>query len=358
MADKQASDLFFSTGAPVNIKIEGKTSPVIDKPLPPGMVKQLAYRIINDEQKKSFEEGMELNFAFSVEYIGRFRVHLYRQRGDTAMVIRYIKSRIPSIEDLNLPTILKQLVVKAQGLVLLVGATGAGKSTTLASMIDHRNTTMTGHILTIEEPIEYLHPQKKSVVNQREVGLDTLSFANALINAKREAPDVILVGEIRDREAMQQLLAYADTGHLCLATVHANNANQTLDRIIQFFPDSARPQLLQDLSANLRAIVSQRLIPGIGGKRVPAVEILLKSPEIAGLIAKGDVGSLTQAIAKSSEPGMQTLDQSLFALYESGKISEHEALENAVFPEELAKKFRHASGARDDASYEGFTIGS
>lgn len=342
MADKQASDLFFSAGAPVNIKIEGKTSPVNDKPLPPGMVGQLAYRIINDDQKKTFEEGMELNFAISVKYIGRFRVHLYRQRGETAMVIRYIKSRIPSIEDLNLPTILKQLVVEAQGLVLLVGATGAGKSTTLASMIDHRNTTMAGHILTIEDPVEYLHPSKKSVVSQREVGLDTLSFANALISAKREAPDIILIGEIRDRETMQQLLAYADTGHLCLATVHASNANQTLDRIINFFPDSARPQLLQDLSQNLRAIVSQRLIPGIGGKHVPVIEILLKSPDIAGLIEKGDVGVLTGAIAKGAESGMQTFDQSLFELYSSGKISEHDALENAVFPDELALKFRNA----------------
>ena len=301
---------------------------------------------------------MELNFAISVKYIGQFRVHLYRQRGDTAMVIRYIKSRIPSIEDLNLPALLKQLVVEAQGLVLLVGATGAGKSTTLASMIDHRNTTMTGHILTIKEPIEYLHPHKKSVVNQREIGLDTLSFTTAFINAKREAPDVILIGEIRDRETMQQLLAYADTGHLCLATVHANNANQTLDRIIHFFPDSARAQLLQDLSANLRAIVSQRLIPGIGGKRVPAVEILLQSPDVAGLIERGDVSSLTSAIAESSKSGMQTLDQSLFELYNSGKISEHEALANAVFPEELAVKFGNAKGARDDDNYDGFTISS
>ncbi|MCH7882654.1 MAG: PilT/PilU family type 4a pilus ATPase [Proteobacteria bacterium] len=357
MADKQASDLFFSTGAPVNIKIEGITSPVNDKPLPPGMVNQLAYRVISEEQKKTFEETMELNFSISIEYIGRFRVNLYRQRGETAMVIRFIKSRIPSIEELKLPPILKQLVLEPRGLVLLVGSTGSGKSTTLASMIDYRNTTMTGHILTIEEPIEYIHQHKKSIVDQREVGIDTLSYANALKNAMREAPDVILIGEIRDRETMQQAIAYADTGHLCLSTLHANNANQTLDRIVNFFPDSAHHQVLQDLSLNLRAVVSQRLIRGIDGKRVPAVEILLKSPYIADLIEKGDVSALKDAIEKSSDSGMQTFDQSLFELYSSGKIDMEEALANADSRNNLAVKIRLAKGVSVGGSDDGLSIG-
>lgn len=356
MADKQASDLFFSTGAPVNIKIEGVTSAINNQALPPGMVNKFAYSLISEEQKKTFEETMELNFSISIEYIGRFRVNVYRQRGETAMVIRYIKSRIPSIEELKLPALLKELVMEPRGLILLVGATGSGKSTTLASMIDHRNSTMTGHILTIEEPTEFIHQHKKSIVDQREVGTDTLSYANALKNAMREAPDVILIGEIRDRETMQQAISYAETGHLCLSTLHANNANQTLDRIINFFPDSAHHQLLQDLSLNLRAVISQRLLHGLDGKRVPAVEIMLKSPYISDLIEKGEVSLLKDAIEKSTESGMQTFDQSLFELYAAGKISEEEALKNADSHHNLALKFRLSRGVADDDGNDRFTI--
>ena len=352
MVDQDASDLFFSTGAPVNIKVEGITRPVNDEVLAQGAVQALAYSIIDKVQQKAFEEELELNFALSVSDVGRYRVNLYRQRGDVAMVVRYIKTEIPSIEDLRLPLILKELVMAPRGLILLVGATGSGKSTTLASMIDYRNSNNTGHILTIEEPIEFIHKHKQSIVDQREVGMDTLSYANALKNAMREAPDVILIGEIRDRETMQQAIAYAETGHLCLSTLHANNANQTLDRIINFFPDSARHQLLVDLSQNLRAVVSQRLIPGVDGKRVPAVEVMLQSAFIADLIEKGDIDSLKGAIEQGKGFGMQSFDQSLFDLFQEGKISEQQALDNADSKNNLSVKLKLASGRPDDQSFD------
>lgn len=351
MADMEASDLFFSTGAPVNIKVEGVTRPIDDDSLAPGAAQALAYSIIDIELQKIFEETMELNFAHSVAGVGRFRINLYRQRGDTAMVVRYIKTEIPSIEDLHLPVILKELVMKPRGLILLVGSTGSGKSTTLASMIDYRNSNNTGHILTIEEPIEYIHKHKKSIVDQREVGLDTLSYSNALKNAMREAPDVILIGEIRDRETMQHAIAYAETGHLCLSTLHANNSNQTLDRIINFFPDSARHQLLIDLSLNLQAVISQRLVPGISGKRVPAVEIMLRSAFVADLIEKGDIDSLKGAIEQDQGFGMQSFDQSLFELFKEGKISEQQALDNADSKNNLSVKIRLAAGRPSDSSF-------
>lgn len=347
MTERNASDLFFSTGAPVNIKIEGITSPLGDKPLPFGMVKNLAYNMISEHHKKIFEESLELNLAVSVTDIGRFRVNIYRQRGDVAMVIRYIKSQIPSIDELHLPAILKRLVMEPRGLILIVGATGAGKSTTLAAMIDYRNSNSTGHILTIEEPIEFLHRHKKSIVDQREVGIDTLSYSNALKNAMREAPDVILIGEIRDRETMQQAIAYAETGHLCLSTLHADNANQTIERIINFFPDAAQHQLLVDLSLNLRAVISQRLVYGIDGKRLPAADIMLKSPYISELIEKGDIDTIKEAMEKSSDIGMQTFDQSLFELYHAGKISVDEALANADSRNNLLLKIRLSEGVKD-----------
>lgn len=357
MTERNASDLFFSTGAPVNIKIEGVTSPLGDQPLPPGMVKNLAYNIISDHHKKVFEETLELNFAISVHDIGRFRVNIYRQRGDVAMVIRYIRSRIPSIEELHLPAILKSLVMEPRGLILVVGATGSGKSTTLAAMIDYRNNNRTGHILTIEEPIEFIHRHKKSIVDQREVGIDTLSYSNALKNAMREAPDVILIGEIRDRETMQHAIAYAETGHLCLSTLHADNANQTLDRIVNFFPDSAHRQLFLDLSLNLRAVISQRLVYGIDGKRLPAVDIMLKSPYISELIEKGDIDTIKEAMEKSADIGMQTFDQSLYELYRAGKISTDEALANADSRNNLLLKIRLFEGAKDKNSATGLSIG-
>jgi twitching motility protein PilU len=356
MAEKGASDLFFSTGAPVNIKIEGVSSPLGSQKLQPGMVQKLAYGIINDEKKKIFEETLELNFAIAAHDVGRFRINLFRQRGEVAMVIRYIQSHIPSMETLHLPTILRDLVMEPRGLVLLVGATGSGKSTTLASMIDHRNTHTTGHILTIEEPIEYVHQHKKSIVDQREIGLDTLSYSNALKNAMREAPDVILIGEIRDQETMQHAMAYAETGHLCLSTLHANNANQTLDRIINFFPESAHHQLLLDLALNLRAVVSQRLIPGVDGKRIAAVEIMLKSPYISELIEKGDIDSIKDAIEKGTGEGMQTFDQSLYELYTQGKITQEEALANADSHNNLSLKMRLAGDIKKDHSNETLTF--
>lgn len=356
MAEKEASDLFFSTGAPINIKIEGNTMPLTADPLPPGLTKKLAASITNEEQQKSFSETMELNFSLSVENVGRFRVNLYRQRGEVSMVIRYIKTRIPSIADLHLPPILQKLVMEPRGLILLVGATGSGKSTTLASMIDYRNEQKSGHILTIEEPIEFLHQHKKSVIDQREVGIDTLSYANALKNAMRESPDVILIGEIRDRETMQHAIAYAETGHLCLSTLHASNANQTIDRIINFFPDSAHRQILVDLSLNLRAVVSQRLIPGTDGKRVPAVEIMLKSPHIGDLIEKGDIDAIKDAIEQGKEFGMQTFDNSLYSLYKQGKISEQQVLEYADSRHNLEVKLRLAKAADPGHSFDGLKI--
>jgi len=329
MAEKNASDLFFTVGAPVNVKVKGKTLPASREPLKSGDVQKLAYSLISDQQRAEFESNLELNFALNLEGVGRYRINLYRQRGEVSMVVRYIKSVIPGMEELNLPPILKELVMEPRGLILVVGATGSGKSTTLASLIDYRNANKSGHILTIEDPVEFVYEHKQSVVDQREVGLDTLSYENALKNAMREAPDVILIGEIRDRATMQHAIAYAETGHLCLSTLHANNANQAIDRIINFFPDSAQPQLLLDLSLNLKAVISQRLLPTLDNNMVPAMEIMMHSAYIADLIEKRDIDALKEAIEKGNEMGMQTFDQSLFNLYKSGKISKEEALDHA-----------------------------
>jgi twitching motility protein PilU len=298
---------------------------------------------MNDEQIKQFEATLEMNLAISVQDIGRFRINIYRQRGESAMVIRYIKSNIPSLEALNLLPILKTLVMEPRGLILVVGATGSGKTTSLASMIDYRNQNSTGHILTIEDPLEYIHKNIKSIVDQREVGIDTLSYSNALKNAMRESPDVILIGEIRDRETMQHAMSYAETGHLCLSTLHANNASQTLDRILNFFPETAHNQLLTDLSLNLRAIISQRLLVGVDGKRVPVLEILLNTPYIAELIQKGEISKLTEVMEQTTEQGMQTFDQALFDLYQAGKVELEEALRNANSRNNLALRI-HLSG--------------
>ncbi|MEJ2529086.1 MAG: PilT/PilU family type 4a pilus ATPase [Gammaproteobacteria bacterium] len=340
MVQKNGSDLFFSTGAPPNLKAEGHTMPIGDNPMAVGMVRKLAYSVMSDDQIKEYEKTMECNLAISISGLGRFRVNVYRQRGDVAMVIRFIKGKIPSIEDLNLPQILKELIMEPRGLILVVGSTGSGKSTTLASMIDHRNNNTTGHILTIEDPVEFLHTHKKSVVDQREVGLDTLSYETALKNAMREAPDVILIGEIRDRQTMQHAIAYAETGHLCLSTLHANNANQALDRIVNFFPDSAHRQLYMDLSLNLRAVVSQRLIKSIDGQRVPAVEIMLLSTFVSELIQKGDIHAVKEAMEHGTERGMQTFDQALYKLYKAGQISLENALGNADSRNNLSLKIR------------------
>lgn len=340
MVEKDASDLFFSVGAPVNIKIEGDTKAVGDKPLSSKDARDLAYSLMNDSQAASYEGNLELNMAISVEKLGRFRVNVYRQRGEIAMVIRYIKNKIPSIEQLGLPEILKQLIMEKQGLVLVVGATGSGKSTTLASMIEYRNSNRTGHILTIEDPIEFIHEHRKSVVDQREVGLDTLSYQEALKNALREAPDVIVVGEIRDRDTMRHALHFAETGHVCLSTLHANNANQTMERIINFFPDTAHHGLLLDIAQHLRAIISQRLIQGLDGRRVPAVEIMLNTPFISELIEDGRIGEIKDAIEQGAVNGMQTFDQCLYQLFKEGKISMDNALQYADSRNNLRLKFR------------------
>ncbi len=359
MVQKNGSDLFFSTGAPPNLKAEGHTMPIGDSPMAPGLVRKLAYSLMNDEQVKEFEKTMEGNLAISISGLGRFRVNVFRQRGDVAMVIRYIKGNVPSIEELNLPLILKDLIMEPRGLVLVVGSTGSGKSTTLASMIDHRNNNQTGHILTIEDPVEFLHTHKKSVVDQREVGLDTISYEMALKNAMREAPDVILIGEIRDRQTMQHAIAYAETGHLCLSTLHANNANQALDRIINFFPDSAHHQLFMDLSLNLRAVVSQRLIKGTSGQRVPAVEIMLLSTFIAELIQKGDIHAVKEAMEQGTERGMQTFDQALYKLYKEGKITLENALGNADSRNNLSLRIRldESGDINTDDVGKGLSIG-
>lgn len=340
MVQKNGSDLFFSTGAPPNLKAEGETRPVGTSPLQGGQVRKLAYGIMSDDQIKEFEATYECNLAISISNLGRFRVNVYRQRGDAAMVIRYIKGVIPPVEKLNLPIILKDLIMEPRGLVLVVGSTGSGKSTTLASMIEHRNQTRNGHILTIEDPIEYLYTHKKSVVDQREVGIDTLSYENALKNAMREAPDVIQIGEIREMFTMQHAIAYAETGHLCLSTLHANNANQALDRIINFFPDTAHQQLYMDLSLNLRAIISQRLVKGVNGQRIPAVEIMLLTTYISELIQKGDIHGIKEVMEQGTERGMQTFDQSLYKLYKEGTITVEEALSHADSRNNLSLKIR------------------
>lgn len=329
MVEKDASDLFFSVGAPPSIKIQGEISALEERPLTSQDVSALAFSIMNDKQNKEFEANMELNMALPLPGIGRFRINVFKQRGEIAFVMRYIKGAIPSFEELNLPTVLQSIIMEMRGLVLVVGSTGSGKSTTLSSMIDYRNERYHGHILTIEDPIEYLYKHKKSIVDQREVGIDTLSYENALINAMREAPDVILIGEIRDRFAMKQAIAYAETGHLCLSTLHANNANQAIERILNFFPDDARKQVLIDLSLNLRALISLRLIPGVDNRRVPALEILMSSPYISDLIEKGKIDEIKEVMARSREQGMQTFDQALFDLYKDGKISQENAIRYA-----------------------------
>ncbi len=342
MVQKEASDVYFSTGTRVHLKIDGRLVPVGDTPLKSAEVKNLIYSLLNDFQIAEFEREWELNIGLSVAGLGRFRVNVFKQRGDVAMVVRYIKYGIPSIEELSLPPILEELIMQPRGLVLVVGATGSGKSTTLAAMVEYRNQRKSGHILTIEDPIEFLFQHQKSVVNQREVGLDTQSFHNALKNAMREAPDVIMIGEIRDVGTMQAAIAYAETGHLCLSTLHANNANQALDRIKNFFPDTAHKQLYMDLSLNLKAVVSQRLLKGVEGGRLPAVEVMLLSSYVSELILQGDTHGLKEAMEQSDTRGMQTFDQCLFNLYKAGRITLDEALQNADSRNDLSLRVRMA----------------
>lgn len=337
---EHASDLFISVGAPATIKVGGVTRPVGDVPLTSEDVAMMARSIMNDAQQREFEETMELNMALSLDDYGRFRINVFRQRGEVAMVARYILGVIPSIAELNLPPVLSSIVMEERGLILIVGSTGSGKSTTLASMIDFRNTHHSGHILTIEDPIEFIHRHKQSIVDQREVGIDTLSYDNALKNAMREAPDVILIGEIRDRATMKNAIAYAETGHLCLSTLHANNANQAMERVINFFHEDAKSQLLFDLSLNLKAVISLRLIPGIHQLRIPVAEVLINSPYVAALIEKGKIDDIKEVMERSHDLGMQTFDQDLLNLYKKGHITQENAIRFADSKNNVSLKIR------------------
>ncbi|VAW64991.1 Type IV pilus assembly ATPase component PilU [hydrothermal vent metagenome] len=350
MAERGGSDIFFTTGAPVSMNIEGKMHPIGKTPLEPGMTRDIAYSVMDENQKMGFEATMEMNLGMSIKDIGRFRINIYTQRGEVSMVIRYIKSEVPGLDELNLPHKLKELVCLRKGLVLVVGATGSGKSTSLASMINYRSENMPGHILTIEDPIEYMFDHQKSIVGQREVGLDTLSYENALREAMREAPDVIMIGEVRDRETMEAAIQYADTGHLCLTTLHSVNANQTLDRILSFFPPDARNQILMDLSLNLQAIVSQRLVSGLDGKRIAAIEILINSPYISELIRRGDFHEIKEIMEKGEADGMQTFDQSLYLLFQQGKIEIKTALSYADSRSNLEWKINFGGGVKEIGS--------
>jgi twitching motility protein PilU len=330
MLSKNGSDLFITADFPPAFKIDGKMTPVSNQPLTPTHTVELARAIMNDKQAAEFEASKECNFAISPGSLGRFRVSAFVQQARVGLVIRTITTTIPKIEDLGIPETLKEVVMTKRGLVIMVGATGSGKSTTLAAMIGYRNENSYGHIITVEDPVEYVHPHKNCIVTQREIGVDTADWGVALKNTLRQAPDVILIGEIRDRESMDYAIAFAETGHLCLATMHANSSNQALDRIINFFPEERRQQLLMDLSLNLKAMVSQRLIPLRDTKgRCPAVEIMLNSPLISDLIFKGQVHEIKEIMKKSRELGMQTFDQALFDLYEADKISYEDALRNA-----------------------------
>ena len=330
MVHKGASDLFITAGVPPGIKVDGKVQPVTKQALTPEQSRAFAYGVMTEEQRRNFEAHNECNFSIYPREIGRFRVNIFMQQGCVGMVLRTINTKIPKFDELSLPKVLADIALTKRGLVIFVGATGSGKSTSLAAMIGYRNEYSFGHIITIEDPIEYVHDPRNCIVTQREVGVDTESWENALKNTLRQAPDVILIGEVRARETMDYAVQFAETGHLCLCTLHANSANQALDRIINFFPEERRTQLLMDLSLNLKAIISQRLIPNKDGKgRVPAVEVMINSPLIADLIMKGDVHGIKEIMKKSTEAGMQTFDQSLFNLLEAGYISYDEALRNA-----------------------------
>ncbi|MFT4630226.1 MAG: twitching motility protein PilU [Dinoroseobacter sp.] len=349
---KDGSDLYLSSGVQPSMKVQGKLYKIGKQKLNGVDVKKISLEVMNAEQAKAFEQKPEMNLAIDEADIGRFRVNIFRQRNDVAMVIRVIKTELPNYKTLGLPEILTELVMAKRGLLIFVGGTGSGKSTSLAALIDHRNKTHAGHIITIEDPIEFIHPHKASIVNQREVGVDTDSYQDALENTLRQAPDVILIGEIRNRETMEHALAFAETGHLCLSTLHANNADQALDRIINFFPEERHNQLFTDLSLNLQGIISQRLIPTVDGGRTAAIEILTNSPRMKDLIKSGKVTEIKEAMALSEAYGMQTFDLALLNLYKSGKISEEEALKNADSPNNLRLKLNSIKGVSLESNFE------
>jgi twitching motility protein PilU len=336
MAEKQASDLFISCGAPINIKINGIVSPISTQPMDVETVRRVAYELMTKDQAREFENEMEMNLSYLDRSVGNFRINIFRQRGTISLCIRYVRSNVPPFEDLKLPSVLQNLVMEKRGLVLIAGATGCGKSTTLAALIDYRNNNKSGHILTLEDPIEYLFEHKQSIVNQREIGVDTQNYNKALGNALREAPDLIMIGEVRDRETMQQALLHTLTGHLCLSTLHANNSYHALSRIINMFPYDARSGLLSDLSIGLRAIISQRLVRNKEGEQQPAVEILLNTSLIAELIKNGEITQIKEAMEQSLYPGSQTFEQALCRLYLDGVVAYEEALAASDSPTNLA----------------------
>ncbi len=348
MVQKKASDLFITAGVPPSIKINGKIMPVTQRSLNGEKAREVVLSVMNEEQRREFARAHECNFAISASGIGRFRVSAFQQRNEVGMVLRRIETTIPTLDELRLPAILKKLSLTKRGLIIFVGATGTGKSTSLAAMIGYRNQTTTGHIITIEDPIEFVHQHNKCIITQREVGLDTESFETALKNTLRQAPDVILIGEVRTSETMNYAVAFAETGHLCMCTLHANNANQALDRIIHFFPEEKRHQLLLDLSLNLRAIVAQQLIPTPDGKgRRAAIEVLINTPLVADHIRKGEMHLIKDLMAKSTEHGMQTFDQALFKLYKAGEVTYEDALHHADSPNDLRLMIKLDSTEQD-----------
>ena len=336
MSEKQASDIFISAGAPIHIKIQGNTMPVNQQVMLPEMIEKIAYELMSPEQIKTFEATSEMNLSFGVPQIGNFRINIFKQRGSISIVVRFILGNIPPLDSLGLPSVLGEMIMEKRGLILIVGATGSGKSTTIAAMLDHRNSSRSGHILTIEDPIEFLFKHKRSIVNQREIGMDTADWQVALKNAMRQAPDCILIGEIRDKDTMQAAVAYAQTGHLCMATLHANNSYHALNRIISFFPPENRPALFLDLSVSLRAIVSQRLVRKPDGNLLPTSEVLLNTRHISELIERGEVQAIKEAMEQSLTPGSQTFEQDLFRLYRDEIITLDEALANADSPTNLS----------------------
>ena len=345
MSDKQASDMFFTAGAPIQIKINGTVMPINSQPLDPEQVKKICYELMTEPQVKEFETKHEMNFAQSGGDLGNFRINIFHQKNNVAMVIRFVKPDVPAFESLGLPPILKEVIMEKLGLILIVGSTGSGKSTTMASMIDYRNTIKTGHILTIEDPVEFIFKHKKSIVNQREVRVDTHTYENALISAMREAPDLLMVGEIRDRETLQSSLLFAQTGHLCMSTLHANNSYNALNRIIGFFPREARESLQADLSIALRCVISQRLVKSVDGKRVAAVEVMINTKHIQELIKAGEINQIKDAMEQSLSPGSKTFEQALFELYRAGRITMDEALANADSPSNLHNLISNAPKA-------------
>ncbi len=340
MAEKNASDLFFSTGAPPHMKIEGISTPMGQSPLPPGAIKDIVYNMMNAEQIAEFEDEWESNFAYTVKNIGRFRVNVFKQRGEIGMVLRHIKYTIPAMEDLRLPPVISKLIMEPSGLILICGPTGSGKSTTMAAMIDYRNSRQGGHILTIEDPIEYLHRHKMSILDQREIGVDTKNFHNALKNAMREAPDVIMIGEIRDKEAMEYALSFSQTGHLVIATIHGNNVKQAIDRARNMFPADNRDQVMMEMSTVLKGVVSQRLLRNQKGIRIPALEIMVGSPETAEVLNKNKLDELRVVIEKSENDGMQTFDMALYNLWRAKEITREDALHFAESRTDLSLRMR------------------